>query len=145
MTIIPMVSGSVRDFMYSNLWIVSFLSIMAFIIECALLCFRNQARKVPNNYILLGMFTFCEAYIVAFISSVYDPIIVLTAAFMTAGVVTGLTIYAWKTKTDFTILGACFWTLGAGLLMFAIFAMIFRSELLTMFYCILCVVILGFI
>ena len=63
---------------------------------------------------------------------------------MTAGVVVGLTIYAWKTKSDFTVLGGALAVFGFGLMMFAIFVMLFRSEALTMLYCIVVVILFGF-
>jgi FtsH-binding integral membrane protein len=63
-------------------------------------------RKVPLNYILLLIFTFCEAYTVAFCcAAVGDPKIVIASAFMTSGIVIALTLYAVFTKTDFTTCG----------------------------------------
>ena len=50
---------------------------------------------MPNNYILLFTFTVAQAYIVGFLASQYDPVIVLEAAIMTAALVVGLTIFAW--------------------------------------------------
>ena len=44
------------------------------------------------------------SYNVAAITTIYEPQIVLLAALLTAGSVTGLTVYAFTTKTDFTIL-----------------------------------------
>ena len=59
---------------------------------------------MPNNYILLGIFTLSQGYIVSYIAAEYEPKIVLLAAFMTAGVVGSVTVYAFFTKTDFTFL-----------------------------------------
>lgn len=109
-----------------------------------LICCRSLARTVPNNYVLLFTFTFCQGYLVAFAASTYEPQLVMTAAFMTAGVVSGLTIYAWTTKSDFTILGGCMWTMFFAIIMFAIFAVVFQSEILRLFYCIVIVMFFGF-
>lgn len=35
----------------------------------ALACYRRIARKVPLNYILLGLFTLAESYMIAMIAS----------------------------------------------------------------------------
>ena len=83
---------------------------------CALVC-CGQHRKVPLNYILLATFTVCVSYIVASISCRYDPLIVIEAAALTAAVVVGVTIYAYTSKTDFTVCGPMMW----------IFAMVFLT------------------
>ena len=87
-------------------WLLAFLSlIIAFIIEIALLCCRSVARKVPTNYILLFLFTFCEAFAFSFICAFYSPAVTLYAAGTTAALTGALTIYAFTTKTDFTMCG----------------------------------------
>lgn len=85
----------------------------------------------------------CEGYLVALSASFYEPRIVLAAAFMTAGVVIGLTIYAWTTKTDFTVLGGMCWILSFAFTGFMIFVVIFRSHYLTMVYCFIGVIVFG--
>lgn len=81
------------------MWI--FTIIIAFI----LICCKSVARKVPVNFLLLVIFTLCESYLVAFISSMYTAISVMTAALMTAGMTITLTLYALFTKRDFTMFG----------------------------------------
>ena len=71
---------------------------------CALVC-CGMHRKVPTNYILLTVFTVCVSYIVASVSCRYDPILVFEAAALTSAVVVGITVYAYTTKTDFTVCG----------------------------------------
>ena len=144
MTSLPFFSDGFRTFMYNNLFIVPFVSIIAIVVECAIICSKDVARKVPNNYICLGIFTFCEAYIVAFTASVYDPMIVLTAAIMTAGVVIALTIYAWKTKKDFTLMGSAMAILSVSLLMCLIFSLIFINQIIPIILCMLIVIMFGF-
>jgi len=78
------------------------LAIIALIVEIMLICSKEKARKVPINYILLGIFTFCEAFCVAYISAFYSAEACILAAGMTAGMTVGLTLYAVFTKTDFT-------------------------------------------
>lgn len=80
---------------------------------------------------------------VAFIASTYEPQIVVAAAFMTAGVVTGLTIYAWTTKSDFTLLGGSGAMFLSVLLMFFLFSMIFWNQVMNILYCGVMVFIFG--
>ena len=89
------------------------------------------------------MFTFAEAYIVSFIASQYDPVIVLEAAFMTATLVVALTIYAYQTKVDFTLMGEFLLCICVAMCMAGIFLMIFENDFLTISYCALGVVLFG--
>lgn len=62
---------------------------------------------------------------------------------MTTGLVIGLTIYAWKTKTDFTVYGGILWTLGIALFMFMMFSFLFRTHFTSILYSSIIVVIFG--
>ena len=95
------VNESIKE--YYVLAIVSI--IVGFIVEMVLLCYRNVARKVPMNYILLTLFTMCEAFAFSFICAFYTPAVTLYAASTTAALTGALTIYAFTTKTDFTMCG----------------------------------------
>jgi FtsH-binding integral membrane protein len=89
-------------------WLCFFFSLAA---EITLFCFKNVARRVPNNYIILGVFTFCFSIVVAASCSlVYEfyengPELVLASAFLTLATTIGLTFYAYTTERDFTIYG----------------------------------------
>jgi FtsH-binding integral membrane protein len=91
----------------------------------ALICCRGISRRVPMNYILLGVFTLCEAYLLAFIAATYEPEVVLSAAFSTAAITIAISLYAWKTKSDFTVCGPLFLLLGVTLCMTTLFLVIF--------------------
>ena len=71
---------------------------------CALVCCRLD-QKVPLNYALLFVFTFCESWLVASICQRAEPKIVLEAAALTCGMVIGITLFAMFSKTDFTLCG----------------------------------------
>ena len=88
----------------SNPAMVTLMSILSIATICPLACCGFD-RMVPTNYILLGLFTLAEAWLVSSIAICYDQKVVLEAAFLTAGVTVALTLYAATTKTDFTICG----------------------------------------
>lgn len=116
---------------------------MYFATACAIFCSRSLARSVPTNYILLSIFTFCISYLVAFVTTAYDPATVIMAAVMTAGIVVSLTIYAMTTKTDFTVLGGFLWIFG---MTFCLFGMLFAiyGQLANTVYCAIGVILFGF-
>jgi len=114
-------------FCYSNSIFARFnslhntLSILSFILVigiCLALGLSDSlSRKVPVNYVLLGIFTLAEAYSVAYITSQYDEKIVLTALFLTAVVVFTLTLYAFQSKTEITYFRGLITLFSLGILM----------------------------
>ena len=91
------------------------ISIVAtIVISIMITCYTSMARTVPTNYILLGLFTVCESYLVGLVTTFYDPPTVLLAAGLTAFLTITLTIYACTTKTDFTLYGGVLWIVGWG-------------------------------
>lgn len=115
------------NFQINNIAIF-YLALIGSIVSCILLiCFRSLARSVPTNYLLLGLFTLCEAYMVGFICGLSDPETVIMAAFMTLTVTIALTIYAYNTESDFTMMGGLLFVFGAIMFLFGIF-MIFTDN-----------------
>ena len=74
------------------------LLIFSVAIECAILCCKSVARKSPTNYILLFIFTICQAFVFATICAHYPASDCITAAGMTAAVTVALTYYACTTS-----------------------------------------------
>ena len=111
----------------------SWLYVMCLITNIALLyvlaCVRSASRKVPQNFILLGLFTLTEAYLVSCMTIMYDPTTVFIAAMLTAGIVIALTIYACTTKTDFTIYGGLLFTILMAFMLASIFSFFFRNQI----------------
>ena len=68
-------------------------------------CFRDRARRFPINYILLLSFTLCMSFYCTIFCALFDPQDVIVAAIVTTAATIGLTIYAIKTKEDFSYLG----------------------------------------
>lgn len=85
---------------------MSFVAIaLTFICIIALACCTNVRRKSPINFIMLGIFTFCESFLVGTVASTYDADSVVLAVGVCAVVCFGLTIFAFQTKYDFTACG----------------------------------------
>jgi FtsH-binding integral membrane protein len=72
-----------------------------------------------------------EAYMVSCITAFTDPESVFIAAALTAAIVIALTIYAFTTKTDFTICGGLLFAALMALFIGGLLAAIFRSRYLT--------------
>jgi FtsH-binding integral membrane protein len=80
--------------------------------------------EVPSNYITLTIFTLSLSYLVATTTCIYTPSSVITALLLTFITAVSLTVYAWKTDKDFTIMDGTLFT-GLVLLFFTSIIYIF--------------------
>ena len=85
-------------------FIILFLCITIFV--CIMFSFfRDTARKVPINYILLLAFTLSMSFYCLIFCAFFDPEDVVAAGILTFAATVGLTVYAIRTKTEFSFLG----------------------------------------
>lgn len=128
-----------RNFCLTNIWLFWVCLIVSICVAIPLICFRSVSRTVPNNYICLGVWTFCEAYMVSVCCATYEPSVVISAAALTCAVTVALTLYAYNTKTDFTFMGGMLWV-AVCILFFAGFLCFFLPALRVL-YCVIGVII----
>uniref|UniRef100_A0A6P7GGG1 Protein lifeguard 1-like n=1 Tax=Diabrotica virgifera virgifera TaxID=50390 RepID=A0A6P7GGG1_DIAVI len=86
-----------------GLYLISVL--LVFVTLIALSCYGELRRRAPYNYIALMIFTLAESLCLACIASYYEIDGVAIAVGITAGVCLGLTLFAFQTKWDFTMMG----------------------------------------
>jgi len=137
---------SVRQFYLSSTLILYIALFTPFILIIVLICSPKLTRKVPLNYLILGIWTLCEGYLVGFFSSLYDPYSVFLAASLTVTVTFALTLYAFTTEKDFTFLGGLLFVLSFIMIFLGLFFMIFGINnafisKLYLFYLVLGVVV----
>jgi len=77
-----------------------------FVLVCAMICGGERCRRHPTNIILLFLFTVMISVVIAVVCGLLNAVgkgdTVRNAALITAGVVAGLTAFAFQTKYDFT-------------------------------------------
>lgn len=115
--------------------------VITILLIIAIMCFKKVARKYPLNYICMFTFSLFESYIVAFISSYYDPYVVLSAILITFVVTVSLTIYAFKTKKDFTVCGGILVSVTVSLIMFGFLMIFFYQYYVNMLFCELAIIL----
>lgn len=86
-------------------WVAFGVTIVTMI---AMACCESVRRNSPMNFIFLSLFTVAESFLLGCISAVYDPDLVMMAVGITGAVSLGLTIFAFQTKWDFTVMGGEF-------------------------------------
>ncbi len=130
-------------FMKENIWLLWVCIALTFVLTMLIFYIDHVARSVPTNYIALLAFTLCESYLAGFITSTYDPSTVSLAFGLTCVIVISLTIYAWTTKTDFTMMGGILF-MGLGLLIVgSIIGIFYRDRIFRLILSIFCVFLFG--
>lgn len=112
-----------------------FISLAVMIIcMIALACCGEVRRKFPTNVILLGLFTLAEGFMLGCSASRYDADAVLMAVGITTVICLALTLFAFQTKWDFTVMGGMLLVLLIVLFIFGIVAIIVRSKIVSLIY-----------
>nr|XP_014347937.1 PREDICTED: protein lifeguard 1 isoform X2 [Latimeria chalumnae] len=117
-----------------NYWFTYTLLVVTFVLLLILVCCDTVRRKVPLNFIFLGLFTVAEGLMLGAISAFYNADAVMWAIGATAFVTFGLSLFALQTKWDFTMFTGVLCTIGLVLLAFAILCAIIRSLWLQIVY-----------
>ncbi|XP_062848036.1 protein lifeguard 1 [Trichomycterus rosablanca] len=97
-------------------------------------CCSDLRRKVPLNFILLGLFTIAEGLLLGSVTVYFNAEAVLWAVGATAFVSFGLSVFAMQTKFDFTAVSGLIWILCWTLLSFGLLCAIIRSQYLYIAY-----------
>ncbi|ODM99159.1 Protein lifeguard 2 [Orchesella cincta] len=95
----------VKEFVQRSTGLALFSYIAAIVLLLVIGCCEGVRRKSPHNVILLGLFTLTYGFVIGVISSLYEPQAVVLAAVITTVITVGLTVFAFQTKIDFTVLG----------------------------------------
>ena len=96
---------SLTFFLLNHFGLYIIITIIPFIILIAAVINPQIMRKVPINYILLFVFSFSIGYSNALFVLQFKKVNIYLSMLLTLIVVLSLTIYAYKTKEDFTLMG----------------------------------------
>lgn len=107
---------------------------MTIVCIITLACCNDVRRRTPTNFIVLAIFTFCEAFLVGTVSSFYDAKEVSMALGICAIVSFGLTLFAFQTKYDFTMLNGFLFVSLIVLFCFGLVAVIVQNNIVNLIY-----------
>jgi len=93
------------DFIRTHIWVYYVAMAVSFASMIAIFCCQDTARTFPRNYLCLACLTLAQGVMLGVVSLMYKQESIFFAVAMTMIVVAGLTVYAAKTKTDFTAQG----------------------------------------
>ncbi|XP_045450601.1 protein lifeguard 1 [Melitaea cinxia] len=123
-----------KIFVRNNTYLFWVAFIILFVCLIAMACCPDVRRQTPMNFIFLFIFTCAQSFLLGVTSSVYDVSEVMMAIGITAAVCLGLTLFAFQTKFDFTVMGGALVAFTMVLLVFGILAIIFRNNIVNIVY-----------
>lgn len=100
----------------------------------AMACCGDVRRKAPMNFIFLALFTFAQSFLLGVTTANFSSQEVLLAVGITAAVTLGLTLFAFQTKWDFTVMGGILFVAVIILMLFGIIAIFFPGKTITIVY-----------
>lgn len=113
----------------------SIISVVIFFTSyLGLLCCDAVRRKTPLNFIFLGLFTLAESFMLSMGTLVYDTDTILLAGALTVGVCIVLTIFAFQTCCDFTIIASMLFFFALALMCFGIVDLLVQGRIITLVY-----------
>lgn len=117
---------------HPELFWISFGVLLVTMISMA--CCENVRRKAPMNFIFLGLFTVAQSFIMGVSSSRFGSVEVMMAVGITAAVCLGLTLFAFQTKWDFTVMGGVLFVAVIILMVFGIVAIFIPGKTISLVY-----------
>ncbi|XP_053696703.1 protein lifeguard 1 [Sabethes cyaneus] len=105
-----------------------------FVTLITMACCGSVRRKAPANFIFLALFTVAESFLLGVTTALFRSEEVLLAVGITAAVCLALTLFAFQTKWDFTVMGGILFVAVIILLVFGLIAVFFPGKTITLIY-----------
>lgn len=123
-----------RNFLLRNYWLAIVGAVGGLILQLVLVCVPNLARKVPTNFILMTLITFCYAILISCAAAASSRDSFLIAIGSTFVVVVGLMLFACQTKYDFTGCGTYLFVAMLCVMIFGFLCIFFSSRIMHLVY-----------
>ena len=134
---------SLQLFLTYHFWIYIINVIIPFIILIYFTVKPKKAKQVPINYILLFIFCFSEGYTIARFVIGFKKQSVYFTLILTLIAVLALSLYAYKTKKNFTLLGGSLFISLMIILLGSIINIFFRIKLLNFILTVVAIILFS--
>ncbi|XP_047454081.1 protein lifeguard 1 [Mugil cephalus] len=119
---------TLREWTWDHYWFTYCMTAVVIVFILVLSCCDNLRRRVPLNFIALGLFTVAEGLMLGSLSVFFEAEAVMWAVGATALVSFSLSLFAMQSKWDFTGLSGSLWVFTWTLFSFALLCAILRSQ-----------------
>lgn len=133
----------VNEYVRRSVGLFWFAWVGALVVMIVIACCENARRNFPLNFILLGLFTLFESFLLGVVSAHYRVNEVLLAMGIVSVVTLAITIFALQTKYDFTMMGGCLFVALIVLIIFGFLTIFFHSKIVRLIYACLGALIFG--
>ncbi|XP_014271228.1 protein lifeguard 1 isoform X1 [Halyomorpha halys] len=114
------------------LWWISL--ILMFVCLLSMACCGEVRRKAPMNFIFLSVFTLAESFLLGCATATFKKEEVFLAVLICTVVTLGLTLFAFQTKIDFTMMGGVLFVAALILMIFGIITIFWHGKIITLIY-----------
>ncbi|XP_067305756.1 protein lifeguard 1 [Pseudorasbora parva] len=125
---------TLSDWVRDTYWFTYTMMGVTFALIIVLICCGDIRRKVPLNFIFLGLFTITEGLLLGSVVVYYSAEAVLWAVGATALVSLAMSLFSLQSKWDFTAASGSIWAIGWTLFSFGLLCAILRSQYLYILY-----------
>ncbi|XP_038838765.1 protein lifeguard 1 [Salvelinus namaycush] len=125
---------ALRVWSMNTYWFSYCMIAVVLVIIVALSCCADVRRKVPLNFLALGLFTIAEGLLLGSVTVFYEAEAVMWAVGATALVSLALSVFAMQSRWDFTLASGGLWVFCWTLISFALLCGIMRSQYLYIVY-----------
>uniref|UniRef100_A0A8C6KV07 Protein lifeguard 1-like n=1 Tax=Nothobranchius furzeri TaxID=105023 RepID=A0A8C6KV07_NOTFU len=126
--------NTLRSWVLRTSWFSYTMMSVVLVLAIFMSCCGSVRRRVPLNFIALGLFTLAEGLMLGSVAAYFDAEVVLWAVGATAFVSFSMSLFAMQSKWDFTLGAGFLWALCWSLISFALLCAIIRSQFLYIFY-----------
>ncbi|XP_063363208.1 protein lifeguard 1-like [Cydia amplana] len=126
--------GPTRRWFLANMYMIWVAFAVTLVTMIVMACCENVRRTTPTNFIFLAIFTLAQSFLLGAVSATSAPEAVMMAVGITAAVSLALTLFAFQTKWDFTVMGGFLVCATVALLILGICAIFIRSNILQLVY-----------
>lgn len=117
-----------------NIWLFYVSIAVLFVTLISMACCPSVRRTAPTNFIFLGLFTLAQGFMLGCSTMAFRGDEVMLAVAITAVVCFSLTIFAFQTKWDFTVMGGVLFVAVIILMLFGFVAIFFPGKTMSMVY-----------
>lgn len=125
---------TLRQWTLEHYWFTYCMMGVVVVLVIALSCGGNLRRRVPLNFLALGLFTIAEGMLLGSITILFEAEAVMWAIGATALVTFSLSVFAMQSKWDFTAARGILWVFVWTLFAFGLLCAIMRSQYLYILY-----------
>jgi protein lifeguard len=123
-----------KNFVVANSWLWILAFVVMIVTMLAMACCESVRRTSPTNVIFLGIFTIAQSFMLGVVSVRFRSEEILMGVGITAAVCFALTLFAFQTKWDFTMMGGILFVAVVILFLFGLVAMFFPGKTIQLIY-----------